>query len=255
MEKSPVTCCWTSCPVTSPCCIAGSHRLEPPSEGTAAEDVLAPLAAENGVWTPSVDKRRNRSWSWNPYGSSPSPWMKSAETSTYYCKTLWKRGRLTRFYLEFYSMPAMFVFLASTQRLAEAQELSSWRQFRQSSRRFLKRLKEDGEEWLGSVKLWRSDIHLIEGERKELHPQHQLRLSGRWWNVYQTLPPALRSTGMFGTGIQSYFSFLRFLVMLNLIIFLLMFSCVMLPIIVAPHASGNISYNLNDGEEIFYSLY
>lgn len=54
---------------------------------------------------------------------------------------------------------------------------------------------------------------------------------------------------MFGTGIQSYFSFLRFLVMLNLIIFLLMFSFVMLPIIVAPHASGNISYNLNDGKE------
>lgn len=57
---------------------------------------------------------------------------------------------------------------------------------------------------------------------------------------------------MFGTGIQSYFSFLRFLVMLNLIIFVLMFSFVMLPIIVAPHASGNISYNLNDGEEIFF---
>lgn len=54
---------------------------------------------------------------------------------------------------------------------------------------------------------------------------------------------------MFGTGIQSYFSFLRFLVMLNLIIFLLMFSFVMLPIIVAPHAMGNISYNQNDGEE------
>lgn len=54
---------------------------------------------------------------------------------------------------------------------------------------------------------------------------------------------------MFGTGIQSYFSFLRFLVMLNLIIFLLMFSFVLLPIIVAPHASGNISYNQNDGEE------
>ncbi len=45
----------------------------------------------------------------------------------------------------------------------------------------------------------------------------------------------------------SYFSFLRFLVMLNLIIFLLMFSFVMLPIIVAPKTSGNITYNQNDG--------
>lgn len=53
---------------------------------------------------------------------------------------------------------------------------------------------------------------------------------------------------MFGTGILSYFSFLRFLVMLNLVIFLLMFSFVMLPIIIATHASGNITYNQNDGE-------
>lgn len=143
----------------------------------------------------------------------------------------------------------MFIFLASTQRLAEAQKLSNWRQLRQGTRRFLRRVKEDGEEWLDSVKLWRSDIHLIEGERKKLHPQHQLRISCGSWNVFQTLPPALCSTGMFGTGIQSYFSFLRFLVMLNLIIFLLMFSFVTLPMIVAPHASGNISYNLNDGEE------
>ncbi|KAM9362494.1 transmembrane channel-like protein 7 [Symphorus nematophorus] len=103
----------------------------------------------------------------------------------------------------------------NTQRLKEAQELSSWSQFRQSTRRHLRRLKEDGQEWLESLKLWRGDIHLIEG--------------------------------MFGTGILSYFSFLRFLVMLNLIIFLLMFSFVMLPIIVASHTSGNITYNQNDG--------
>lgn len=66
------------------------------------------------------------------------------------------------------------------------------------------------------------------------------------YDIYQT-PASL--LGMFGTGIQSYFSFLRFLVMLNLIIFLLMFVFVMFPIIVAPHASGNITYNQNDGEE------
>lgn len=58
----------------------------------------------------------------------------------------------------------------------------------------------------------------------------------------------LHSIGMFGTGILSYFSFLRFLVMLNLIIFVLMFSFVMLPIIIAPSASGNITYNQNYGE-------
>ncbi|XP_008281094.1 transmembrane channel-like protein 7 [Stegastes partitus] len=101
-----------------------------------------------------------------------------------------------------------------TQRLEEARELSSWRQWRQSSHRYLKRLRDDAQEWMSSMKLWRGDIHLIEG--------------------------------MFGTGILSYFSFLRFLVVLNLIIFLIKFSFVMLPIIIAPYASGNITYNLND---------
>uniref|UniRef100_A0A667XSR5 Transmembrane channel-like protein n=1 Tax=Myripristis murdjan TaxID=586833 RepID=A0A667XSR5_9TELE len=60
-------------------------------------------------------------------------------------------------------------------------------------------------------------------------------------------PALFWSTGMFGTGILSYFSFLRFLVMLNLVIFLLMFSFVILPIIIAPYASGNVTYNLDDG--------
>lgn len=57
---------------------------------------------------------------------------------------------------------------------------------------------------------------------------------------------------MFGTGILSYFSFLRFLVMLNLVIFLLMFSFVMLPIIVVPQASGNITFNQDDGEGLVF---
>uniref|UniRef100_A0A146S3B0 Transmembrane channel-like protein n=1 Tax=Fundulus heteroclitus TaxID=8078 RepID=A0A146S3B0_FUNHE len=101
------------------------------------------------------------------------------------------------------------------QRLGEHQGLSSWGQWRQNTRRSLKRLRDDAREIFSSMKLWRRDIHQIEG--------------------------------MFGTGILSYFSFLRFLVALNLIIFLLMFSLVMLPIIVAPHASGNVTYNQRDG--------
>ncbi|CAN9509957.1 unnamed protein product [Ophioblennius macclurei] len=103
------------------------------------------------------------------------------------------------------------------QRLEEAGKLSSFSQWRENTDRYLRRLRDDAEEWLSSLKLWRGDIHLIEG--------------------------------MFGTGILSYFSFLRFLVMLNFIIFLLMFSFVMLPIIIAPSASGNITYNQNDGSE------
>lgn len=42
--------------------------------------------------------------------------------------------------------------------------------------------------------------------------------------------------------------------MLNLIIFLLMFSFVMLPIIVVPRASGNITFNQNDGEGLVFNL-
>lgn len=71
----------------------------------------------------------------------------------------------------FYNMKC--VFLASTQRLAEAQDLSSWSQLRQSTHRYMKRLKDDGQEWLSSMKLWRRDIHLIEGEREDLYPQPQ----------------------------------------------------------------------------------
>ncbi|XP_061888745.1 transmembrane channel-like protein 7 [Entelurus aequoreus] len=100
-------------------------------------------------------------------------------------------------------------------RLEENAELSSWRQWRQSTHTYLRRLQDDIHEWLSSLKLWRGDIHLIEG--------------------------------MFGPGIVSYFSFLRFLVMLNLIIFTLMFSFVLLPIIISPNASRNITYDLDDG--------
>lgn len=64
--------------------------------------------------------------------------------------------------------------------------------------------------------------------------------------VFSLLSPSY-STGMFGTGILSYFSFLRFLVMLNLTIFIVMFSFVMLPIIVSPYASGNSTYNQENG--------
>ncbi|CAK6962882.1 transmembrane channel-like protein 7 isoform X1 [Scomber scombrus] len=102
-----------------------------------------------------------------------------------------------------------------TQCLENDQGLSSWRQWKQNTGRHLRRLRDDAQEWLSYLQLWRGDIHLIEG--------------------------------MFGTGILSYFSFLRFLVMLNLIIFVLVFSFVMLPIIIAPHAGGNITYNQNDG--------
>ncbi|ROJ94328.1 Transmembrane channel-like protein 7 [Anabarilius grahami] len=89
------------------------------------------------------------------------------------------------------------------QRLQQGGALTGWGLWRLNVRRSLKRLKEDGMDVLSSLQLWRADIHLIEG--------------------------------MFGTGILSYFSFLRFLVLLNFIMFLLMFVFVMLPGLVAFH--------------------
>ncbi|XP_069762179.1 transmembrane channel-like protein 7 [Narcine bancroftii] len=47
--------------------------------------------------------------------------------------------------------------------------------------------------------------------------------------------------GKFGTGIRSYFSFLRFLVVLNFVIFLLMFTFITIPMIISVHGMINIT--------------
>ncbi|GAB0196651.1 transmembrane channel-like protein 7 [Grus japonensis] len=48
--------------------------------------------------------------------------------------------------------------------------------------------------------------------------------------------------GKFGTGVQSYFSFLRFLVLLNFVIFILMFSFVTLPTVISTYGIFNSSF-------------
>lgn len=101
------------------------------------------------------------------------------------------------------------------QRRVEAGQLSKWSKWRENTSRHLRRLRDDTQERMSSLQLWRADIHTIEG--------------------------------MFGTGILSYFSFLRFLVLLNFIIFLLMFGFVILPIIIIPRTAANTTYNQYDG--------
>uniref|UniRef100_A0A8C8JLQ3 Transmembrane channel-like protein n=1 Tax=Oncorhynchus tshawytscha TaxID=74940 RepID=A0A8C8JLQ3_ONCTS len=106
------------------------------------------------------------------------------------------------------------------QRLEQAKDLSSWIQWRQGTRRTLRRLTEDGFEMLSNLELWRGDIHVIEG--------------------------------MFGTGILSYFSFLRFLVLLNFVMFLLMFGFVMLPIITIKETHSNYPSTSRRGLVVFH---
>nr|XP_020658637.1 transmembrane channel-like protein 7 [Pogona vitticeps] len=105
--------------------------------------------------------------------------------------------------------------IAEKRRLRDIQEanikyLSIWQQWRQTSRKSLRKIIKDTKELSSYLELWRHDIHSVEGK--------------------------------FGTGIQSYFSFLRFLVMLNFVIFLLVFGFITLPSIVFRHGVVNGSY-------------
>ncbi|NXT74385.1 TMC7 protein, partial [Zapornia atra] len=93
---------------------------------------------------------------------------------------------------------------------AERKHVSGWKQWKRASSKSMKKVLSDVKEASSYLQLWRHDIHSIEGK--------------------------------FGTGIQSYFSFLRFLVLLNFIIFILMFSFVTLPSIVSKYGVFNSSF-------------
>uniref|UniRef100_S4R879 Transmembrane channel-like protein n=1 Tax=Petromyzon marinus TaxID=7757 RepID=S4R879_PETMA len=84
-------------------------------------------------------------------------------------------------------------------------QLTTWQGWKRSQWKSLKRLNTLVKSWLKGLVLWRSSIHQIEGK--------------------------------FGTGIQAYFSFLRFLVVLNAVIFLLMLCFVTVPAIVGQHVA------------------
>ncbi|XP_069036971.1 transmembrane channel-like protein 7 [Lepisosteus oculatus] len=106
---------------------------------------------------------------------------------------------------------------AREQHIEQRKDLNRWQQWRLSVRRSWRRFREDSQEVLSALVLWRGDIHAIEGK--------------------------------FGTGILSYFSFLRFLVLLNFIIFLLMFGLIILPIIIVSHSSANMTFVQQYGSE------
>ncbi|NXS06695.1 TMC7 protein, partial [Neodrepanis coruscans] len=90
---------------------------------------------------------------------------------------------------------------------AEVKHLSRWKKWKRTSSKSLKKVLNEVKGLSSYLVLWRHDIHKIEGR--------------------------------FGTGIQSYFSFLRFLVLLNFINFILMFGFVTLPTIISTYGIFN----------------
>ncbi|NXN87647.1 TMC7 protein, partial [Bombycilla garrulus] len=106
----------------------------------------------------------------------------------------------------------------------DTEHLSRWKKWRRTSSKSLKKALSEAKGVSSYLVLWRHDIHNIEGK--------------------------------FGAGIQSYFSFLRFLVLLNFIMFILMFSFITLPIIISKYGVLNstiayISPNTEDNCTIY----
>ncbi|KAM9556842.1 transmembrane channel-like protein 7 [Guaruba guarouba] len=93
---------------------------------------------------------------------------------------------------------------------ADTKYLSGWKQWKRASNKSLRKVLNEVKELSSYLELWRHDIHSIEGK--------------------------------FGTGIQSYFSFLRFLVLLNFIMFILMFSFVTFPSIISKYGIFNSTF-------------
>nr|XP_014346664.1 PREDICTED: transmembrane channel-like protein 4 [Latimeria chalumnae] len=85
-------------------------------------------------------------------------------------------------------------------RQMKIQIISSWESWKKSHLKSLKRFQLEAADVLSRMEVWKSSLHKIEGQ--------------------------------FGTGIQSYFNFLRFLVMLNFAMFLLTAAVLVIPNIV-----------------------
>uniref|UniRef100_A0A8C3UUE3 Transmembrane channel-like protein n=1 Tax=Catharus ustulatus TaxID=91951 RepID=A0A8C3UUE3_CATUS len=99
-----------------------------------------------------------------------------------------------------------FWILRATEK-ADTEDLSRWEKWRITSNKSWKKTLSEIKDLTSYLVLWQRDIRSIEGK--------------------------------FGAGVQSYFSFLRFLVLLNFIIFIIMFSFVTLPIIISKYGIFN----------------
>ncbi|XP_018413972.1 PREDICTED: transmembrane channel-like protein 7 [Nanorana parkeri] len=97
------------------------------------------------------------------------------------------------------------------------QSTTGWGQLKDNSRSVYQKFHGETTALLSNIQLWRSNIHSIEGK--------------------------------FGTGIGSYFSFLRFLVLLNFVIFLLIFCFTTLPVAISKQGIFNSSQIVPSGAE------
>ncbi|XP_043835523.1 transmembrane channel-like protein 7 isoform X1 [Dromiciops gliroides] len=103
-------------------------------------------------------------------------------------------------------------------REAQVKYLSDWDQWKQYSTKSWKRFIEEAKEVASHLELWKNDIRSIEGK--------------------------------FGTGIQSYFSFLRFLVILNLVIFIIIFLFILLPIFLTKYKITDSTFLIVPSNEV-----
>nr|XP_020821055.1 transmembrane channel-like protein 7 isoform X2 [Phascolarctos cinereus] len=132
-------------------------------------------------------------------------------------------GRSEKEHLGSQSIRKYALNISEKRRLREIQEaqvkyLSEWDQWKQYSTKSWKRFIEEAKELASHLELWKNDIRSIEGK--------------------------------FGTGIQSYFSFLRFLVILNLVIFIIIFLFILLPIILTKYKITDSTFLIVPSNEV-----
>ncbi|XP_029440136.1 transmembrane channel-like protein 4 isoform X2 [Rhinatrema bivittatum] len=111
--------------------------------------------------------------------------------------------------------------LLEKRRIRERQQrrvpkISSWHSWKEGQRRSTRRFRERAAETFQYVEMWRDSLHRIEGH--------------------------------FGSGIQSYFSFLRFLVLINFATFLLIGGFIVIPTVAFEALSFNKTSNVTAGD-------
>ncbi|XP_072795797.1 transmembrane channel-like protein 8 isoform X1 [Vicugna pacos] len=118
-------------------------------------------------------------------------------------------------------------------RLHSSQESVRVLPYAMVDKRFIRQLREPEGVKTSCWQQWRRRQETA-GRRLGEAAQRLAQGCGLWEGALYEIgagPPAVLPTGLFGTGIQSYFTFLRFLLLLNLLTLLLTTSLVLLPLV------------------------